>query len=96
MSDDLRQISRAITEGPSRAPARAMLRAIGMNDEDLSRPLVGVAHCWIGTMPCTYNSRRLAAKVSEGIRASGGTPIELNTIAVSDGVAMGTEGMKAL
>jgi dihydroxy-acid dehydratase len=95
VSDDLRQMSRAITEGPSRAPARAMLRAIGMNDEDLSRPLVGVAHCWIGTMPCTYNARRLAAKVSEGIRSAGGTPIELNTIAVSDGVAMGTEGMKA-
>ncbi|MBI4212792.1 MAG: dihydroxy-acid dehydratase [Chloroflexi bacterium] len=95
MSDDLRHQSRALTEGPSRAPARAMLKAIGFDDGDLHRPLVGVAHCWIGTMPCNFNHRRLAGEVAEGIRASGGTPIELNTIAVSDGVAMGTEGMKA-
>ena len=95
MSDDLRQVSRAMTEGPSRAPARAMLKAIGLDDEALRKPMVGVAHCWIGTMPCNFNHRRLAARVAEGIRAAGGTPIEINTVAVSDGVAMGTEGMKA-
>ncbi|MSQ24066.1 MAG: dihydroxy-acid dehydratase [Chloroflexi bacterium] len=95
MSDDLRHLSRAITEGPSRAPARAMMKAIGFTDDDMRKPLVGVAHCWIGTMPCNFNHRRLAAKVAEGIRAAGGTPIEINTISVSDGVSMGTEGMKA-
>ncbi len=81
--------------GPDRAPARAMMRAVGYTDEDFSRPLIGVAHSWIEIMPCNFNQRRLAAKVKEGIRAAGGTPVEVNTISVSDGIAMGTEGMKA-
>jgi dihydroxy-acid dehydratase len=87
--------SRAILDGPDRAPARAMLKAIGFTDEDLRRPIVGVANTWIETMPCNFHLRRLAAKVKEGIRAAGGTPMEYNTVAVSDGVTMGTEGMKA-
>lgn len=92
---DLKHRSRALTDGLSRAPARAMMKAIGFTDEDLSRPLVGVGHCWIEIMPCNYNHRRLAEKIKEGIRAAGGTPIEFNTISISDGIAMGTEGMKA-
>ena len=95
MSTDLRRHSRAITEGPDRAPARAMFKAIGLTDDDLAKPLVGVANTWIEVMPCNFHLRRLSAKVKEGIRAAGGTPIEYNTIAVSDGIAMGTEGMKA-
>ena len=95
MSFDTRHKSRAILDGTSRAGARSMLKAIGFNDADLARPIVGVAHTWIETMPCNYNQRRLAEKVKEGIRAGGGTPMELNTIAISDGVTMGTEGMKA-
>lgn len=87
--------SHLITEGRDRAPARAMLKAIGFTDEDLARPLVGVGHMWIETMPCNFNQRRLAAKVKEGVRAAGGTPMEFNTISISDGIAMGTEGMKA-
>ncbi|MCS6924886.1 MAG: dihydroxy-acid dehydratase [Candidatus Binatia bacterium] len=87
--------SHIITEGRDRAPARAMLKAIGFTDEDLARPLVGVGHMWIETMPCNFNQRRLAAKVKEGVRAAGGTPMEFNTISISDGVAMGTEGRKA-
>src|SRR5438067_7361452 len=87
--------SRTIFEGPTRAGARAMLKAIGFTDEDLARPIVGVANTWIETMPCNFHLRRLAAKVKEGIRAAGGTPMEFNTIAISDGVTMGTEGMKA-
>ena len=86
--------SHTITQGKNRAGARAMLKAIGFTDDDLARPLIGVATCWIETMPCNYNQRRLAAAVKEGIRAAGGTPMEFNTIAISDGVAMGTEGMK--
>ena len=81
--------------GPDRAPARAMLRAIGFTDEDLERPIIGVANTWIETMPCNFNLRALAEQVKEGIRAAGGTPMEFNTIAISDGVTMGTEGMKA-
>src|SRR5262245_15720491 len=95
MSFDTRHKSRAILDGASRAGARSMLKAIGFNDADLSRPIVGVAHTWIETMPCNFNQRRLAEKVKEGIRAGGGTPMELNTVAISDGVTMGTEGMKA-
>jgi dihydroxy-acid dehydratase len=95
MAFDMRHRSRTLLEGPDRAPARSMMKAIGFKDEDLSRPLVGVAHCWIEVMPCNYNHRVLAERVKEGIRAAGGTPIEYNTISVSDGVAMGTEGMKA-
>ncbi len=92
---DIRHKSRTIFEGRDRAPARAMLHAIGFSDEDLSKPIVGVAHTWIETMPCNFNQRRLAERVKEGIRAAGGTPMELNTVAISDGVTMGTEGMKA-
>jgi len=81
--------------GPDRAPARAMLRAIGFSREDLEKPIIGVGHSWIETMPCNWNHRALAEKVKEGIRAAGGTPMEFSTIAVSDGVTMGTQGMKA-
>jgi dihydroxy-acid dehydratase len=95
MSVDVRSRSRVLVDGPDRAGARAMLKAIGFTDEDLTKPLVGVAHCWIGITPCNWNHRFLAEKVKEGIRAAGGTPIEFNTITVTDGIAMGTEGMKA-
>lgn len=95
MAQDLKKHSRAITDGPDRAPARAMLKGVGFTDEDLARPLVGVANTWIEIMPCNFHLRRLSAKVKEGIRAAGGTPIEFNTVAVSDGISMGTEGMKA-
>src|SRR5438094_194686 len=91
----LKRQSARLTEGDDRAPARAMLRAIGFSREDLAKPLIGVGHSWIETMPCNYNHRRLTEKVKAGIRAAGGTPMEFNTIAVSDGVSMGTEGMKA-
>ncbi len=87
--------SRIILEGRERAGARAMLKAIGFTDEDLSRPIVGIANTWIETMPCNFHLRRLAARVKDGVRAAGGTPMEFNTIAISDGVTMGTEGMKA-
>ena len=86
--------SYTITQGRDRAPARAMLKGIGFTDEDLKKPIIGVANTWIETMPCNYNLRDLAVKVKEGIRAAGGTPMEFNTIAISDGVTMGTEGMK--
>ena len=86
--------SYTITQGRDRAPARAMLKAIGFTDEDLAKPIIGVANTWIETMPCNYNLRELAVHVKEGIRAAGGTPMEFNTIAISDGVTMGTEGMK--
>jgi dihydroxy-acid dehydratase len=94
-SDPAKRRSSVLTDGPDRAPARAMLKAVGFTDEDLAKPLVGVATTWIETMPCNLNQRRLAESVKEGIRAAGGTPMEFNTIAVSDGVSMGTEGMKA-
>src|SRR5205823_4523280 len=87
--------SYTITQGPDRAPARAMLKGIGFTDEDLKKPIIGVANTWIETMPCNYKLRDLAVKVKEGIRAAGGTPMEFNTVAISDGVTMGTEGMKA-
>jgi len=86
--------SYTITQGRDRAPARAMLKGIGFTDEDLAKPIIGVANTWIETMPCNYNLRELAVHVKEGIRAAGGTPMEFNTIAISDGVTMGTEGMK--
>jgi dihydroxy-acid dehydratase len=92
---DLKHISRGITEGRDRAGARAMFKSIGFTDADLSRPLIGVANTWIETMPCNFHLRRLSAKVKEGIRAAGGTPMEFNTIAISDGETMGTEGMRA-
>jgi dihydroxy-acid dehydratase len=94
-TDPAKRHSAALTDGPDRAGARAMLKAIGFTDEDLAKPLVGVATTWIETMPCNYNQRRLAEHVKDGIRAAGGTPMEFNTISVSDGVSMGTEGMKA-
>src|SRR5256714_9099871 len=95
MPDDLRHVSRKLTEGPDRAPARAMLKAIGFTSEDLARPAVAVATTWTETMPCNYHLRTLAERVKEGVRAAGATPMEFNTIAISDGVVMGTEGMKA-
>ncbi len=95
MAEPLNRHSRAITQGPDRAPSRAMFKAVGLTDEDLDRPLVGIANTWIEVMPCNFHLRRLSAKVKEGIRAGGGTPIEFNTVAVSDGISMGTEGMKA-
>ena len=92
---DPRHQSRVLVDGPDRAAARAYFKAIGFTDADLASPLVGVAHCWIEITPCNWNHRTLAEKVKEGIRAAGGTPIEFNTITVTDGIAMGTEGMKA-
>src|SRR5215471_18684262 len=94
-SPDSREKSRVLLDGPARAGARSMLHAIGFKDEDLTRPLIGVAHCWTETMPCNYNHRRLAELVKQGVREAGGTPMEINTVSVSDGVAMGTEAMKA-
>ena len=95
MTQPAQRPSAALLRGFERAPARAMLKAVGFDDEELSRPLVGVANTWIEVMPCNIHLRDLADYVKEGIRAAGGTPIEFNTIAVSDGISMGTEGMKA-
>jgi dihydroxy-acid dehydratase len=95
MPRDLKLKSHDLLVGPGRAPARAMLKAVGFTDQDLSRPLIGVANTWIEVMPCNFHLRRLSERVKAGIRAAGGTPIEYNTIAVSDGISMGTEGMKA-
>jgi len=94
MAVDPRHNSRKLLEGPDRVVARAMMKAIGFTDESLARPQIGIAHCWIGTMPCNWNHRELAAEVAEGVRAAGGTPIEVNTIAINDGITTGTEGMK--
>jgi dihydroxy-acid dehydratase len=91
----LKHRSSGITEGRDRAPARSMFKAIGFTDDDLRKPLIGVANTWIETMPCNFHLRRLSAKVKEGIRAAGGTPMEFNTIAISDAETMGTEGMRA-
>jgi dihydroxy-acid dehydratase len=87
--------SQVILEGPDRAPARSYLKGIGFSEEDLARPIIGIANTWIETMPCNFHLRELAAKVKEGVRAAGGTPMEFNTVAISDGITMGTEGMKA-
>jgi dihydroxy-acid dehydratase len=95
MPKELKLNSHNLLVGPDRAPARAMLKAVGFTDEDLSRPIIGVANTWIEVMPCNFHLRRLSERVKAGIRAAGGTPIEYNTIAVSDGISMGTEGMKA-
>jgi dihydroxy-acid dehydratase len=95
MSFDTRHNSRALVEGRDRAPARSYFKAIGFNDEDLRKPIVGIANTWIETMPCNYHLRDLAAHIKEGIREAGGTPMEFNTIAISDGETMGTEGMRA-
>ncbi len=92
---DVKHRSRALTQGPQRAAARAYLKGIGYDDEALSKPLVAVANTWIETMPCNFHLRALGAKVKDGIRAAGGTPMELNTIAISDGITMGTPGMRA-
>ncbi len=92
---DPKHRSRALTEGPERAAARAYLKGIGYDDEALGKPIVGVANTWIETMPCNFHLRALAAKVKDGIRAAGGTPMELNTVAISDGITMGTPGMRA-
>jgi len=86
--------SYTITQGKDRAPARSFYKAIGFTDEDLKKPIIGIANTWIGTMPCNFLLRELAVKVAEGIRKAGGTPMEFNTIAISDGITMGTEGMK--
>ncbi|MDC8450466.1 MAG: dihydroxy-acid dehydratase [Nitrospira sp.] len=95
MKKEVRLQSHDLLVGAGRAPARAMLKAVGFTDDDLSKPLVGVANTWIEVMPCNFHLRRLSERVKAGIRAAGGTPIEYNTIAVSDGISMGTEGMKA-
>ncbi|MGH2971756.1 MAG: dihydroxy-acid dehydratase [Gaiellaceae bacterium] len=94
-SDPAKRRSAALTDGVDRAPARSMLKAIGLDDDALARPLVGIATTWIETMPCNWNQRELARHVRRGIIEAGGTPMEFNTIAVSDGVSMGTEGMRA-
>ena len=97
MRNELKRQSYVITDGPDRAAARAMLMFgdDGLTPEDLDKPIVGVANTWIEIGPCNYHLRRLAAKVKEGIRAAGGTPLEFNTVSISDGISMGTEGMKA-
>jgi len=94
-SNPAKRRSAALTDGVDRAPARAMLKAVGFTDEDLAKPLIGVGLTWIESMPCNLNQRFLANAVKTGIRAMGGTPIEFNTISVSDGVSMGTTGMRA-
>src|SRR3954464_559240 len=91
---DLKHKSRALTEGPQRAAAREVLKGIGFGDEDLAKPIIGVANTWIETMPCNFHLRALAKHVKDGIRAAGATPMELNTVAISDGITMGTSGMK--
>jgi dihydroxy-acid dehydratase len=95
MGSRFREHSRFIVDGPSRAPARSYFRAVGFSDADLAKPLVGIANTWIEMMPCNSHLRRLAEKVKEGVRAAGGTPMEFNTIAISDGETMGTDGMRA-
>ena len=94
MKHRLNKRSSVITEGPSRAPARAMMKSMGLRDEEIRRPIVGIANTWIETMPCNFHLRRLSEKVKQGVRDAGGTPQEFNTIAISDGITMGTEGMK--
>src|SRR5947208_1894085 len=91
---DLKHRSRALTEGLERAAARTYLKGIGFDDEALAKPIIGVASTWIETMPCNFHLRALAAKVKDGIRAAGGTPMEFNTVAISDGITRGTSGMK--
>src|SRR5690349_1214626 len=86
--------SAAITEGPSRAPARAMLKAVGFTDEDLRRPIIGIANTWTEIGPCNFHLRELAAAVKRGVRQAGGTPMEFNTVSISDGITMGAEGMR--
>jgi len=90
----LKPRSHTLTDGAHRAGARAMLRASGLQDDDFKKPLVGVANTWIEIGPCNYHLRELAQHVKEGIRAAGGTPLEFNTVSISDGITMGTEGMR--
>ncbi|MBP7688501.1 MAG: dihydroxy-acid dehydratase [Thermoflexales bacterium] len=92
---DLKKHSSAITDGPSRAPARSMFKAVGYGDDDMRQPFVGIANTWTEIGPCNFHLRRLAAKIKEGVRAAGGTPFEFNTVSISDGITMGAEGMKA-
>jgi dihydroxy-acid dehydratase len=94
VNDDLRSRSRVILDGPDRAQARAYLKGIGFDDDALQRPVVGVANTWTETMPCNFHLRRLAERVKDGVRAAGATPMEFNTVAISDGITMGTEGMR--
>jgi dihydroxy-acid dehydratase len=91
---DMRHKSRHILDGVERAGARSMLKGIGLTDEDLKKPMVLIANTWIETMPCNFGLRTLAHAVKEGVKAAGGYPMEMNTIAISDGITMGTEGMK--
>src|SRR5580700_10394567 len=95
MDPRLREHSRILIDGPSRAPARSYFYAVGLTDDDMKKPMVGIANTWIEAMPCNSHLRRLAEKVKEGVRAAGGVPMEFNTVAISDGESMGTEGMKA-
>ena len=93
--NDLRPRSRVILDGPERAQARAYLKGVGFDDDALSRPIVGIANTWAETVSCNFHLRGLAKRVKDGVRAAGGTPMEFNTIAISDGITMGTEGMRA-
>src|SRR5579871_2996439 len=86
--------SRVLYDGPDRAPARSYLKAIGLSDADIARPMIGIANTWTETMPCNFGLRGLAEHVKRGVREAGGTPMEFNTVAISDGITMGTEGMK--
>src|SRR3982750_2016270 len=95
MAYDIKANSSILLSGRDRAPARSFLKAIGYTDEDLKKPIVGIANTWTETMPCNFNLRQLAARIKEGVRKAGGTPMEFNTVAISDGITMGTEGMKA-
>jgi len=95
MTHDAKRRSSVITNGPSRAPARAMLKASGFTDEELARPIIGIANTWIEIGPCTYHLRELAEYVKQGVREAGGTPMEFNTVSISDGITMGSQGMKA-
>src|SRR4051794_37549899 len=91
---DIRQQSRELLDGPDRAAARAYLKGIGFDDEALSKPIIGVANTWTETMPCNFHLRAVSAAIKEGIRAAGATPMEFNTVAISDGITMGHEGMR--
>src|SRR5438034_5627623 len=95
MAYDMKANSPILLSGRDRAAARSFLKAIGYTDEDLQKPIVGIANTWTETMPCNYSRGDLAVRIKEGVRAAGGTPMEFNTVAISDGITMGTEGMKA-
>src|ERR671922_115657 len=95
MAYDVKAQSSILLSGRDRAPARSFLKAIGYTDEDLRKPIIGIANTWTETMPCNFNLRQLAVRVKEGVKAAGGTPMEFNTVAISDGITMGTEGVPA-